>query len=161
MATKTAPNTVGKSKSIASLLGQAMARVSVAESPDYAPMAKGIYTFTIQKAEFKPNKAGTGYLLSVGSKTDKNRWLYHNFNLINPNPTAQMIGAQQFADLIEQLSMDASQFTTPESFQALEGCDFNAYVNIKDGQNVFSNFKQKAVPVKKFQDDPMSGEIPF
>ena len=148
-------------KSIASLLGQAMARVSVAESPDYAPMAKGVYTFTIQKAEFKPTKAGNGYLLSVGSKTDKNRWMYHNFNLINPNPTAQMIGAQQFADLIEQLGMEASQFTTPESFQALEGCVFNAYVNIKDGQNVFSNFKQKAAPIRKFQDNFMDDPIAF
>lgn len=155
MATKTQP------KSIASLLGQAMARVSVAESPDYAPMAKGVYAFTIQKAEFKPTKAGNGYLLSVGSKTNTNRWLYHNFNLINPNPTAQMIGAQQFADLIEQLGMNASQFTTPESFQALEGCTFNAYVGIKDGQNVFSNFKQKAAPIKKFQDNFMDDPIPF
>lgn len=149
-------------KSIASLLGQAMARVSVAEAPDYAPMKPAVYDFTIQKAQFKANKSGTGYLLNLGAKTTKNRWLWHSFNLIHPNPTAQQISSEQFAALLEQLGLEPSQFTQPEHFPThLEGQSFSAYVSIKGGDNVFSNFKQTTPIMSKPQDDWVSDDIPF
>ena len=137
-------------KSIQSLIGQAMARVSVAEPKDYAPMAKGIYNLTIQRAEFKPNKAGTGYLLNLGATTTTNRWLWHSFNLVHPNAEAQRISAEQFAALLEQLNLCPSVFTSPESFQSLEGCKFRAYVSVRNGENVISNFKSKTLDTAPF-----------
>ena len=150
-------------KSIASLLGQAMARVSVAESPDYAPMAKGYHQLTIKRSEFAPIANGSGYLVKLGMATSTNRWVWKNLCLIHKDDSVQITAARHFNTLLEQLGLDASKFTTPESFKTLEGNVITAYVGVDStkGENYVANFMLPKNKPSKFQDDPMSGEIPF
>lgn len=152
-------------KSMKSMIAQAMARVAVAEPAQYAPVKPGVYAFTIKRAQWKVNKSGNGYHLNIGAATDKNRYVWHVFNLINPNPDAQKIAAEALNALLTQMGMDMSQFQEPEDFAKLEGCEFNAYVKVEGNENKFANFSQKPVEVKKFTDDLLSddllGEIPF
>ena len=133
-------------KSPKNIVGQLMAKAAVTGIGErYAPMKRGVYLLNLERAELKPNKSGTGYVVSIGATTTTGRWVWANLNISNPNPEAERIGNQQFNALLEQLSMSQEEFVDFDDFPTkLQGHQVAAYVSVDDrGQNVISNFKQK------------------
>ena len=131
-------------KSPKSIVGQLMAKAAVTGIGErYAPMKRGSYMLSIRRAELKPNKSGTGHVLSIGTSTDTDRWVWANLNIDNPSPTAMRIGQQQFNALLEQIGLTQEEFVDFDDFPAkLEGKMVQAYVTIDErGQNVIGSFK--------------------
>ena len=70
---------------------------------DRQPLPDGEYNVVINDADYKQTKNGNGWYVSVEflvyEGEHKDRKLWSNYNLVNPNPQAQEIGEQQFAKL--------------------------------------------------------------
>lgn len=72
--------------------------VDASEGPSFELIPEGEYTLLALDAEEKETKAGGEMIVAkyqiVGGKAD-GRWIWHNFNTVNANETAQRIGRQQ------------------------------------------------------------------
>jgi hypothetical protein len=69
----------------------------------FDPLPDGWYTAHISAAEVRETKAGTGHYVKLRydiiGPTHQGRVVFGNFNMRNPNPQAEKIGRQQFAEM--------------------------------------------------------------
>lgn len=81
----------------------AAAEAQNANTGDFQPVPPGWYQVSIEKAELKTTKAGTGkyvkLMMTVLGPTCSNRKVFSNINIVNPNPTAQQIGRREMGAL--------------------------------------------------------------
>lgn len=81
----------------------AAAEAQNANTGDFQPLPPGWYQVSIEKAELKTTKAGTGkyvkLMMTVLGPTGANRKVFSNINIVNPNPTAQQIGRREMGAL--------------------------------------------------------------
>lgn len=81
----------------------AAAEAQNANTGDFQPIPPGWYQVSIEKAELKTTKAGTGkyvkLMMTVLGPTCSNRKVFSNINIVNPNPTAQQIGRREMGAL--------------------------------------------------------------
>lgn len=70
---------------------------------DFSPLAPGKYNVIISDASVKKTKAGTGQYLSlqftVTSEPGRDRRVWTNLNLVNPNPVAVEIAQKDLANI--------------------------------------------------------------
>lgn len=81
----------------------AAAEAQNANTGDFQPLPPGWYQVSIEKAELKTTKAGTGkyvkLMMTVLGPTGSNRKVFTNINIVNPEPTAQKIGRREMGAL--------------------------------------------------------------
>lgn len=81
----------------------AAAEAQNANTGDFQPLPPGWYQVSIEKAELKTTKAGTGkyvkLMMTVLGPTCANRKVFSNINIVNQNPTAQQIGRREMGAL--------------------------------------------------------------
>lgn len=145
---------------------------NVEASGDYEPMEEGDYVLTLEEAEIKQTKAGTGEYLKakflVEGPTNKGRYVWHNFNTKNPNQKAVEIGLGQLRSLLEN-SGNGDNLTI-QSPSELDGIQVGAKIGVKKSeeygdQNVVKYFmpvskigpvpKKKSLPLKQGQNTSM------
>jgi hypothetical protein len=75
----------------------------------YECLPAGWYTATINNAEIKATKSGTGRYIAVRyditGPTHQGRVIYGNINIDNDNPKAEEIGRQQLRALMESVGL--------------------------------------------------------
>lgn len=75
----------------------------------YGAIPAGWYNATIQKAELKPTKSGSGrYIglrLAITGPTHQGRVVFCNLNINNPNPQAEEIGRQQLGEIMRAIGL--------------------------------------------------------
>ena len=81
----------------------AAAEAQNANTGDFQPLPPGWYQVSIEKAELKTTKAGTGkyvkLMMTVLGPTGANRKVFSCINIVNPNATAQQIGRREMGAL--------------------------------------------------------------
>lgn len=74
------------------------------QATDYKPIEPGTYHAAVADAEYRNTKAGNGELIliryEIKSEPATGRTIFHNFNMSNPNETAQKIGRETFAKFL-------------------------------------------------------------
>lgn len=79
------------------------------QQQSYDPLPPGWYPVQIVDAEVKDTKAGNGKRLSIRmevlSEEHNGRMVFHNFNLVNPNPQAVEIGQRELATMVAALGL--------------------------------------------------------
>ena len=107
---------------------------SAASSFDSLP--KGKYRVMISRADYKQTARGDGHRIPLEMTIiggDYNgRLLFEGLNVDNPNPTAQTIGKQRLAEILDSVGIDRSEFNDTDQ---LEGHILIAHVTqtlIKD-----------------------------
>jgi hypothetical protein len=130
--------------------GGAFNTSSVPPADPFDALPPGNYYVTVEKAEVKATKAGNGHYiklqLSVLDAQYKNRKLFDNINIDNPNKDCVEIGLRQLASLGIALGMGSIADT-----DQLLGYHCIAKVAVKDGANVvkaYSAIEQQA-PVQQ------------
>ena len=111
--------------------------VDINEGPSYELLPEGEYTLKCLDAEDKETKSGgemiAGKFEVVGGKHN-GRWIWHNFNTVNSNETAQRIGRQQ-------LVAWATACGKPEADNTDKLLDkkFNAIIGIQKGSGGYKD----------------------
>ena len=104
----------------------------------YEPLPKGEYILKATEAELKETKRGDGAYLAVTfevAKGDKvGRKIWQNFNIHNPNETAQRIGREQVSNWARACGNPNAQ----DSDQLLEVM-FTAVVGIEKGKDGYED----------------------
>ena len=112
---------------------------------NYDPIPEGWYNATINGAELKDTKAGTGQYINirydVTGETNAGRVVFGMINVRNANPKAEEIGLQQLGELLRAIGK-ASVNDTDE----LLGCSLSIKVGINqregyDPRNDVKGFK--------------------
>ena len=90
-------------------LGTAFLADDLPTGGSYECLPAGWYTATINSAEIKATKSGTGRYIAVRydvtGPTHQNRVIYGNINIDNENPKAEEIGRQQLRSLMESIGL--------------------------------------------------------
>lgn len=121
------------------------------EPTGFKPIDPGTYTVVVDNAEVKETKAGTGSYINVKFKiADSNRFLFHSFNIKNPNEKAVEIGLQQLKGFMKCAGWTDFKLS---DVGMLIGCRADAVVKTKTDEygekSVISYFKpvgEKAAP---------------
>lgn len=75
----------------------------------FEPLPEGWYTATINGAEIKTTKAGTGQYIAVQygitGSSHQGRVVFGNINVKNPNPKAEEIGRQQLGNIMRAIGL--------------------------------------------------------
>lgn len=75
----------------------------------FEPLPAGWYTATVNGAELKDTKAGTGQYISVAyaitGPTHQGRTVFGNLNIKNPNPKAEEIGRQDLGAIMRAIGL--------------------------------------------------------
>ena len=75
----------------------------------FEPLPEGWYTATINGAEIKTTKAGTGQYIAVQygitGPSHQGRVVFGNINVKNPNPKAEEIGRRQLGNLMRAIGL--------------------------------------------------------
>ena len=75
----------------------------------------GTYNVQVEKKKKKNTKSGTGKYWSTAFKvldeSYKGRFVFHNYNTINTNPTAQSIGRSQLKNLAVSAGLDPAKLS--------------------------------------------------
>lgn len=113
---------------------------------DYELVPAGWYSVTINSAELKPTKAGTGTYINIRyditGPSHQGRIVWGKINIRNKNPDAERIGRQQLGELMRAIGIAQIQDT-----DQLVGADLSVKVKIspaRDGyeaSNDVSGFK--------------------
>ena len=78
-------------------------------SGGFEPLPEGWYTSTINGAEVRTTKAGTGQYIavqySITGPTHQGRVVFGNLNIKNPNSKAEEIGRQQLGDIMRAIGL--------------------------------------------------------
>jgi len=144
----------------------------VEEVGGFQPIEAGVYRLTVENAEVKTTKAGTGEYINVtfeitGDKYNK-RKLWKMFNIKNPNDVAVKIGLGELKKMITCSSKPkALTFQDP-----IELCGLVVYgfVGLKEDKNEINYFlEQKDAlerikqqeSVKQFSSSISADDIPF
>ena len=92
-----------------SFLDQAYEADSLPKSTGFEPLPAGWYDSTVQGAELKNTKAGTGRYIAVKyaitGPTHQGRIVFANLNIKNPNPKAEEIGRSQLGELMRAIGL--------------------------------------------------------
>jgi len=76
---------------------------------NFDPLPAGWYSTTIQGAELKNTKSGSGQYIAIKyaitGPTHQGRVVFGNFNIKNANPTAESIGRQQIGELMRAIGV--------------------------------------------------------
>jgi hypothetical protein len=80
----------------------------------FKALPAGNYRVMISRASYAPTAAGTGFRiplqLTVLGGDYTGRIIFEGLNVINPNETAQLIGKQRLAEILDALNIDRSEF---------------------------------------------------
>jgi hypothetical protein len=80
---------------------------------DFSPLPDGLYLVLVDRAEEKKTKNGNGLMIAVTFKVldgdHEGRLLWENYNIENPNDTAQKIGRANLGRLIKALGIENPQ----------------------------------------------------
>ena len=81
----------------------------------YAALPPGKYRVMISRASYVATAAGTGFRiplqLTVIDGEFNGRTIFEGLNVVNPNETAQLIGKQRLAEILDALSIERSGFS--------------------------------------------------
>lgn len=106
---------------------------SVEPAKDFDVLPPGKYSVLIESAEVKQTKAGTGHYLGlvllVVDGPCKNRKLFDNINLQNPNVQCEEIGRRTYAALCLAVGLSATDATQLVNKVVI------AHVKVKNDQN--------------------------
>lgn len=90
-------------------LDQSYDESQLPKSTGFEPLPAGWYDATIQGAELKNTKAGTGQYIAVKyaitGPTHQGRVIFGNLNIKNPNPKAEEIGRSQLGELMRSIGL--------------------------------------------------------
>jgi len=116
----------------------------------------GNYALEVSASEMKDTKAGTGQLLAVTMDVLEpeqfhGRKVFYNFNLTNPNPTAQKIGRDELAKLCRAIGLNQD----PDDSEELHFKRFVAKIGLEKAQE---GYEPKNKPVRFYYPD--EGDLP-
>jgi len=107
------------------------------KSGDYTPIPAGWYHGTIDAADLKTTKAGTGQYISITFKvegpTHQNRLVFSMINIASPSQVAQNIGLQQLKKIMQAIGL-----ADLEDTDQLIGGMIRAKVDIKPASGDYS-----------------------
>ena len=97
-------------------LGQSYNTSDIPENQNnFEPIPVGWYEVTINSADLKETKAGTGEYIAmrydVLGPTHQGRVIFGNLNFRNPNPKAQDIGIQQLGEIMRAIGLPSVEDT--------------------------------------------------
>jgi|TARA_R110000787_G_scaffold91982_3_gene193694 hypothetical protein len=97
-------------------LGQSFNTNEIPESDNnFDPIPAGWYEVSVNSAELKETKAGTGEYIAmrydVLGPAHQGRVIFGNLNIRNPNPKAQDIGIQQLGELMRAIGLASVEDT--------------------------------------------------
>lgn len=124
---------------------------------DFQPLPAGWYSATINKAEIKPTKDGTGQYIAIRyditGPTHQGRVVFGNINIRNKSEKAEEIGRAQLGDIMRSLGLRQVSDT-----DQLVGGNLQIKLDIKTDdygtKNEVKGFKSSADAM------PISAEIP-
>jgi len=156
-------------------LGQAFKANDIPQSENnFEPIPAGWYEGSIDTAELKETKAGTGEYIAIRydvlGPAHQGRVIFGNLNIRNPNPKAQDIGIQQLGEIMRAIGL-----ASVEDTDQLVGGHLQVKVKIReasggyDASNDVSGFKAvkggaELMPTKKAaksEDAPAAGTPPW
>jgi len=87
----------------------------------YAALPPGKYRVMISRASYVATAAGTGFRiplqLTVVGGDFNGRTLFEGLNVVNPNETAQLIGKQRLAEILDAMSIERSTFSDTDQLE--------------------------------------------
>jgi len=97
-------------------LGQSFNTNEIPESDNnFDPIPAGWYEVSVNYAELKETKAGTGEYIAIRydvlGPAHQGRVIFGNLNIRNPNPKAQDIGIQQLGELMRAIGLASVEDT--------------------------------------------------
>ena len=97
-------------------LGQSYNTNDIPENENnFEPIPAGWYEVSINSAELKDTKAGTGEYIAmrydVLGPAHQGRVIFGNLNIRNPNPKAQDIGIQQLGEMMRAIGLPSVEDT--------------------------------------------------
>jgi len=97
-------------------LGQAFNANDIPQSEsNFEPIPAGWYEVSINSAELKQTKAGTGEYIAIRydvlGPAHQGRVIFGNLNIRNPNPKAQDIGIQQLGEIMRAIGLPSVEDT--------------------------------------------------
>ena len=88
---------------------------------NFQSLPAGKYRVMISSADYKPTSAGTGMRmpleLTVIGGDCNGRVLYEGLNLVNPNPTAELIAKQRLSEICLAIDLSREQFKDTEQIE--------------------------------------------
>lgn len=91
------------------------------DSNSYAALPPAKYRVMISRASYVPTAAGTGFRiplqLTVIGGDHNGRTVFEGLNVVNPNETAQLIGKQRLAEILDALGIERSDFTDTDQIE--------------------------------------------
>jgi len=125
---------------------------------DFEAIPAGKYEVVITDSEMKPTKAGTGEMLKltlqVVSGPHKNRFIWTNLNLRNPNATAEQIARGQLAAIC--LAVGIPQ---PKDSEELHDKPLIARVSVREYQGDKQN-EVKGFSSRGDAEPPAAADVP-
>jgi len=95
--------------------------IDTSESRKYPALPAGQYRVMITSAGYAQTASGNGYRipleLSVLSGEHRGRTLFEGLNVVNQNETAQQIGRQRLAEILDALGIDRDAFTDTKQIE--------------------------------------------
>ncbi|MFZ5832267.1 MAG: DUF669 domain-containing protein [Planctomycetota bacterium] len=144
---------------LASIFGGGFDTNSVPPQEDYDVLPPGKYPVMIEKAEVKQTKAGNGHYLAltmvVIDGPHKNRKVFDNINIQNPNQQCQEIGLRTLAALGQAVGLPV---VNDENLFLNKLCV--AHVKVKDGQNDVRTYSGLTPPAGPGAPGPQPGYPP-
>ena len=118
-------------------LGQSFNTSDIPQSDNnFEPIPAGWYEVSINSAELKDTKAGTGQYVAmrydVLGPAHEGRVIFGNLNIRNPNPKAQDIGIQQLGELMRAIGL-----ASVEDSDQLIGGHLEVKVKIREASGVY------------------------
>jgi len=131
------------------IFGQAFDTSTVEPQGDYDVLPPGKYIVSIDKAEVKQTKAGTGHLIkltmTVLDGPAKNKKLWDQINIQNPSQQCQQIGLRQLSALGR--ACDVNVVSSEEQFL---GKVCVAHVKVKDDNNEIRTYSKVGADVQQY-----------
>lgn len=113
------------------MLNLDLSKVEV-QSNDFNLLPEGKYVLTLNEAELKDTKSGTGQYIStqfrVKSGDYKGRCVFFNFNIKNDNVKAVEIGLSQLKKMLVLSGRSVDKLT---DVAQIVGCEVGAFVKVK------------------------------
>ena len=87
----------------------------------YAALPPGKYRVMISRASYVATASGNGFRiplqLTVMGGDFNGRTLFEGLNVVNPNETAQLIGKQRLAEILDALGLERSTFSDTDQIE--------------------------------------------
>lgn len=137
--------------------------VEVGSGAEFDLLPDGKYLVTLNEAELKDTKSGTGKYISaqfrVSSGEHKGRCTFHNFNVENPNPTVVKIGLEQLKKMLTLAGRNVLKLTDVNQLVGTQvGIQLKTKTDSYGKKNEISYF---ADPKEIVLDEKESDGLPF